>query len=172
MGDSTLRELVYGKGAHVDPVACIEDLSAEAAARTAGGYPHTIWQIIDHMSYWMDYELAKIDGKNPYYPNHAIESWPSHPDPAIDREAVRQQWQASSRRFFDLLARMARLAESDLSALDKRIQSAGPPQAPRELTVRAMLYQITAHNSYHTGQIALLRRQAGAWPPERGGDTW
>jgi hypothetical protein len=26
--------------------------------------------------------------------------------------------------------------------------------------------------SYHVGQIALLRRQAGAWPPERGGDTW
>jgi uncharacterized damage-inducible protein DinB len=32
--------------------------------------------------------------------------------------------------------------------------------------------EIIAHNSYHTGQIALLRRQAGAWPPERGGDTW
>ena len=27
-------------------------------------------------------------------------------------------------------------------------------------------------NSYHAGQIALLRRQAGAWPPERCGDTW
>jgi uncharacterized damage-inducible protein DinB len=34
------------------------------------------------------------------------------------------------------------------------------------------VWQITAHNSYHAGQIALLRRQAGAWPPERGGDTW
>ena len=31
---------------------------------------------------------------------------------------------------------------------------------------------IGTHNSYHAGQIALLRRQAGAWPPERGGDTW
>ncbi len=43
MGDTTLRELVYGKGAHVDPVACVEDIPAELAARIAVGYPHSIW---------------------------------------------------------------------------------------------------------------------------------
>ena len=79
MGDATLRELVYGKGAHVDPVACVEDISAELAARTVAGYPHSIWQIVEHMNYWMEYELAKIAGENPYYPDIAIESWPAHP---------------------------------------------------------------------------------------------
>jgi hypothetical protein len=49
MGDATLRELVYGKGAHVDPVACVEDISAELAARIGAGYPHSIWQIVEHM---------------------------------------------------------------------------------------------------------------------------
>ncbi len=82
MGDTTLRELVYGKGAHVDPVACVEDISAELAARIAAGYPHSIWQIVEHMNYWMDYELAKIAGENPTYPGKAIESWPAHPSPA------------------------------------------------------------------------------------------
>ncbi|MBI1739487.1 MAG: hypothetical protein HYR57_01185 [Candidatus Koribacter versatilis] len=48
----------------------------------------------------------------------------------------------------------------------------GPIQAPRESTVHRMLWQIAVHNSYHVGQIALLRRQLGAWPPRRGGDTW
>lgn len=33
-----------------------------------------------------------------------------------------------------------------------------------------MLLPPAAGNSY-AGQIALLRRQAGAWPPERGGDS-
>jgi uncharacterized damage-inducible protein DinB len=28
------------------------------------------------------------------------------------------------------------------------------------------------HNSYHVGQIAMLRRMLGAWPPQSGGDTW
>ncbi|MFZ3265634.1 MAG: hypothetical protein WA172_16630 [Terriglobales bacterium] len=62
MSDQTLRELMCGQGAHVDPVACVEDLSAELAARRVQGYPHSIWQIVLHMNYWMDYELRKIAG--------------------------------------------------------------------------------------------------------------
>jgi uncharacterized damage-inducible protein DinB len=31
---------------------------------------------------------------------------------------------------------------------------------------------VAAHNSYHIGQIVLLRRMLGAWPPPTGGDTW
>jgi len=39
-------------------------------------------------------------------------------------------------------------------------------------TLEAVLWQIVAHNSYHVGQIALIRRTLGAWPPRGGGDTW
>jgi uncharacterized damage-inducible protein DinB len=172
MGDTTLRELIYGKGAHVDPVACIEDISAELAARTVSGYPHSIWQIVDHMSYWMEYELANIAGKNPRYPDQAIESWVGHSSASADIRIAEEQWSKTTRRFTDCLAALARLAESDREILDKKILKAGSPQSPRESTVHGVLYQIAAHNSYHAGQIALLRRQFGAWPPERGGDTW
>jgi len=171
MGDTTLRELIYGKGAHVDPVACVEDISAEVAARTVAGYPHSIWQIVEHMNYWMGYELANIAGENPHFPDKAIESWPTRPDPT-ENSAIAQQWLATTSRFTNFLARLAKLAESDSATLERTIQTFGSPQAPRESTVHAILWQITAHNSYHVGQIALLRRQSGAWPPERGGDTW
>jgi len=167
MGDTTLRELVYGRGAHVDPVACVEDISAELATRAAAGYPHSIWQIVEHMNYWMDYDLGKIAGENLPYPDKAIESWPTLPNPATD-----VLWRDSASRFAHLLARVSQLAESDEAELARKVRHLGPEQSPRESTVRAMLWQIAAHNSYHAGQIALLRRQAGAWPPERGGDTW
>jgi uncharacterized damage-inducible protein DinB len=172
MGDSTLGELVYGKGAHVDPVACVEDISAKLAGATVAGYPHSIWQIVEHMNYWMDYDLGKIAGENRRYPDKAIESWPAQPSPAADSRAADDLWQAATHRFADLLARLARLAESDAAGLERRVQNVGSPQCPRESTVHAMLWQIAMHNSYHAGQIALLRRQSGAWPPERGGDTW
>jgi uncharacterized damage-inducible protein DinB len=172
MGDTTLRELVYGKGAHVDPVACVEDIPAELAARTVAGYPHSIWQIVEHMNYWMDYDLGKVAGENRPYPDKAIESWPAHPSPAAGSRTLDDQWQATTRRFSDLLAQVARLAESDPAALARKIQMLGPAQSRRESTLHAVLWQIAAHNSYHSGQIALLRRQSGAWPPERGGDTW
>jgi uncharacterized damage-inducible protein DinB len=174
MGDTTLRELVYGKGAHVDPVACVEDISAELAKRTVAGYPHSIWQIVEHMNYWMDYDLGKIAGEVRPYPEKAIESWPTHPNPGAKGRAGddAEAWQVTTRRFVDLLARLALLAESDAAALERKIQNVGSPKSPRESTVHAMLWQIAMHNSYHAGQIALLRRQSGAWPPERGGDTW
>jgi len=167
MGDTTLRELVYGKRAHVDPFACVEDLSAELAVRTVQGYPHSIWQIVEHMNYWMDYDLRTVVGENPHYPDHAMESWPAHPEPASE-----EQWQAATQRFSRLLARLAVLAESDAPALERIIDYGGPPQSARQSTVHALLWQVAAHNSYHIGQIALLRRQLGAWPPRRGGDTW
>lgn len=162
-----MRELMHGKGAHADPVACIEDLSAEMAARRFAGYPHSIWQIVLHMNYWMDYELRKIAGKNPRNPDHAIESWPQHVEVADEME-----WQTARQHFIDDLARLTALADSDSAALDRLVSDFDTAQRSRQSSVRTVLWQITAHNSYHAGQIALLRRQAGAWPPERGGDTW
>src|SRR5580658_833081 len=118
MGDATLRELVYGKGAHVDPVACVEDISAELAARTVTGYPHSIWQIVEHMNYWMDYDLGKVAGENRAYPDTAMESWPANPSPAAGGAANDSgAWQATTRRFTDLLARLALIAGSDAAAL-------------------------------------------------------
>jgi uncharacterized damage-inducible protein DinB len=167
MTDNTLRELVYGKGAHVDPVACVEDISAELAARRVPGYPHSIWQIVLHVNYWMDHDLAAVASEKPRYPDHAIESWADHPAPANE-----SQWHATRQHFVELLARVAILANSDSALLDRIVEDVGVGNIPRRSTVHTRLWQIAAHNSYHVGQIALLRRQAGAWPPERGGDTW
>ena len=167
MGDTTLRELVYGRGAHLDPVACVEDISAAVATRTVEGYPHSIWQIVEHMNYWMEYDLRKVSGENPPYPEKAIESWLAPPNPADEK-----QWQATTRRFESLLAQVAELSQSDPATLERAVHNIGRAQSLRQSTVCAMLWGIAAHNSYHVGQIALLRRQLHAWPPRRGGDTW
>jgi len=167
MSDTTLRNLVHGKGTHVDPVACVEDVTAEQALHRVAGFPHSIWQIVEHMNYWMDYDLRTVAGDNPPYPNHAIESWAEHPDPAND-----EQWKAATRRFGELLARIAALADGDSAELERSVTKLEPLNSRRQSTMHASLWEVAAHNSYHSGQIALLRRQAGAWPPERGGDTW
>jgi uncharacterized damage-inducible protein DinB len=172
MGDTILRELVYGKGAHADPVACIEDISAKLAARIVAGSPHSIWQIVEHMNYWMEFDLGKVAGQDRPYPQRAMESWSTDANPAGGSSVADDAWKATTRRFADMLARLTRLAESDERELERVVHHVDSAGTPRDSTVHAMLWQITAHNSYHAGQIALLRRQAGAWPPERGGDTW
>ena len=77
MSSRALTELLRGKGAHADPIACVEDLSAELAARHIEGFPHSIGELVFHMNYWMDYELRRIRGEKPAYPEHNSESFPS-----------------------------------------------------------------------------------------------
>ena len=99
MSARALTELLRGKGAHVDPLACVEDLSFELAVRDVGGFPHTIGQLVFHMNYWMDYELRRIRGERPTYPEHNSQSFPTAQSPADA-----QEWDQLRRRLASLLA--------------------------------------------------------------------
>jgi uncharacterized damage-inducible protein DinB len=159
-------ELFRGKGAHADPLACVEDLPAEPASRQIKGFPHSIAQLVFHMNYWMDYELRRIHGGRPAYPEHAAESFP----PSSYSDA--QEWERLRKRFASLLADFATLANSSPEEMQRQIESSHTGDIQIAGTLEAVLWQMVAHNSYHVGQIATLRQMLGAWPPRGGGDTW
>lgn len=71
-----------------------------------------------------------------------------------------------------LLSEFATLAQSSREELGRQIQTIHDGDKKVAGTLEAVLCQIVAHNSYHTGQIAMLRRAMNAWPPKAGGDTW
>jgi uncharacterized damage-inducible protein DinB len=159
----TLRELFRGKRTHADPVGCVEDLSAELAGRHVDGFPHSIWQLVLHMNYWMDYELKRIRGERPAYPVRADVSWPSTPAHEIE-------WRKASADFRSLIDELSVLSESHDPY--REVENMHISQGPRVYSVCDVLWQTMVHNSYHIGQIAMLRRMLGAWPPQSGGDTW
>jgi uncharacterized damage-inducible protein DinB len=167
MSERALTELLRGKGAHADPVACVEDISAELAARQVEGFPHSIGQLVFHINYWMEYELRRICGLKPLYPEHSAESFPAAPSPSDAEE-----WERLRTRLVNLLREFAELAESSPQELQREVESvhAGDSEVPG--TVEAVLWQMVAHTSYHVGQIAMVRRALGAWPPRGGGDSW
>jgi uncharacterized damage-inducible protein DinB len=167
MSENPLIELVYGKGAHVSPLACVEDLSAELAGSSISGFPHSVWQILKHLNYWMDYEFNRIDGRAAPYPVSAADSWPVELKPASERE-----WHGEVLLFAEKLQAVARLAESSAEVLARPVEITTPAHAQQSNSVLAVLGQTVAHNSYHVGQIALLRRCLNAWPPKGGGDSW
>ena len=166
MSQRALTELLRGRGAHVDPIACVEDISAELAARQVMGFPHTIGQLVFHMNYWMDYELRRIRGERPVYPEHNAESFP--PTTNLNR----QEWDQQRARVGDLLREFDQLAKSSPQELQREIDSVHDGDKKVAGTLEAVLWQMVAHNSYHTGQIAMIRRALGAWPPHAGGDSW
>jgi len=166
MPERTLIELLYGKGAHANPVACVEDLSAELAGRHADNLPHSVGQIVWHVNFWTDYELRRIRGEEPRYPAHAAESWPPSAPPS------EIEWKKEVVRFGELIGILAAMAEGDAVELSREVPAMHSKQETRTSTVLAILWQTLAHNSYHVGQIALVRRALGAWPPSGGGDSW
>ncbi|HUO27353.1 MAG TPA: DinB family protein [Candidatus Aquilonibacter sp.] len=167
MDSCGLTELLRGKGAHADPMACVEDLSAGLAAKHMAGFPHSVGQLVFHMNYWMDYELRRIRGERPSYPEHNSKSFPPSPSPVDEKE-----WELLKRTFAVLLGELDALARSSPEELQRQVEATNDGDGKVSGTLENVLSQLVAHNSYHTGQIAAIRRVLGAWPPRGGGDTW
>jgi uncharacterized damage-inducible protein DinB len=160
-----LVELIYGQHAHSSPLVCV-DVTADAAGRTPPGFAHSIHQLVWHMSYWMEHELARIAGRPAPYPEHAAESWP---DARPESPAV---WAREIERFTALLAAMVEAAKRPADERARPVAPTHESEARHASSVEAVLFQTVAHNSYHLGQVVQVRHALGAWPPAKGSDTW
>ena len=157
----TLRELLYGVRAHLHVLHALEGLDPRLAGERVAASPHTIHQVLAHMTYWQDIALARMRGEAPADPPTAAEGWaaPSGPEDARD-------WEAAVASFAEGLRAIEALVADPDTDLDRVVH------AKRGRTARDEVYMVQGHNAYHLGQIVQLRRQLGAWPPPRGGDTW
>ena len=162
---NVLVELLHGKHAHADSLACVA-VSADVAGKTPPGFSHSVRQLVWHMNYWMDYELKRIAGRPDPYPVHADLSWPSAE--AFPAEV----WQQEASRFGQLLEELAGHAKSTPEELARPIAAGHVSEAEHASSLEAVLWQTLVHNSYHLGQVVQLRQAIGAWPPSTGSDTW
>jgi uncharacterized damage-inducible protein DinB len=145
-----------GKGAHVETKNLFAGLDWKVVGTRPEGVPHSLFQLLNHLTYWKDWVVKWLDGENPPIPKHASGGWPGSPTPASARE-----WQRAARGFRSGLDRLARQSrEADLLATRGKHSRLG------------MLQTIASHNSYHLGQAVLLRQMLGTWPPPSGGLTW
>jgi hypothetical protein len=156
-----LCEQIRGGNSHVELLRALEGLDGKRAGRTVAGAPHTIFQILHHLIYWQDITRARLRGEAPSPPRSALLGWTAPPAPRDDAE---------------LEAALAHLAEGlhDIAAM---VRTPGfdfdrVVRPETRTTAREEVHMIAGHNSYHLGQIVLLRQALGAWPPPRGGDTW
>ena len=154
-----LGHALRGEGAHVEVSAALDGMDWRLAGARAPGAPYTIFQILNHLIYWQDVFLQRATGGYAPAPPHAADCWPGADAPASEAEL-----DSSVVRFNQGLAAVQSLVTVD--TLDEVL----PKWNHR---TRHEVIAITAgHNSYHIGQIVLLRRMLGAWPPPTGGDSW
>jgi uncharacterized damage-inducible protein DinB len=151
-----LGRAVSGEGIHVLTETIFAGLDWRLAGARTEGAPHSIHQLLQHIVYWQDWAVAWFAGESPPVPAQAAASWPGAEGPASE-----QEWEQALERFRQGFAALARQSQ-DPDLFSRRGKK----------SVLEMLQMMVAHNSYHAGQVVLLRQMLGAWPPPSGGLTW
>lgn len=138
--------------ARVSIGAALADFPAELRGRRPDGWPHSGWQLLEHL------RLAQHDILdfciNPHYQEM---TWPDDYWPASPEPPSSEAWDASIRGLTADLDALKRLAVDPSIDLLATI-----PHGSGQTYLRELLLVID-HNAYHIGQIVALRRVLGAW---------
>jgi uncharacterized damage-inducible protein DinB len=148
-----LRKLLDWEDAHVDFDAAVEGIAPEHRGVAPAGIPFSPWQLLEHLRI-TQHDILDFC-RNAAYRERAWpkEYWPASSSPPADsawEESIQQY-----RRDRDALKRLAADPALDLFA---RI-----PHGTGQTYLRELLL-VADHNSYHVGQLVLVRRALGAWP--------
>ena len=148
-----LLNLLDFEGAHVGFDKAVQGLPAELRRKKVKGFPHTAWQLVEHLriAQWDILEFSR--NANHVSPNWPEGYWPQSSAPAND--AAWKKSIASFRRDLDEMKKL--VAEADEQKLYERI-----PHGDGQTLLREALL-IADHNSYHLGQLVTLRKMLGAW---------
>lgn len=132
----------------------IADLSPSQATTLVEGWPYSIAGLCGHMLFWQKRWLGIIDGIAVEKKVGKNRDWP---------EVMADAWDDARRELLEGEARALDMSR-DLALLERRTKTGK--------TAERFLLQIGIHNTYHVGQIALLRQLMGLWRPDGTGDFW
>ncbi len=151
-----LRYLLDRGGAHLDFDTAVADLSVGLRGAKPEGVPHTPWRLVEHMriAQWDILEFCRN-------PKHVSPEFPDGYWPDGDAPPDSAAWETSLEAFRADLRAMQDLV-ADLST----DLFAAIPHGDGQTILREVLL-VADHNSYHLGQLIVVRRLLGAWPADR-----
>ena len=142
-----LLELLRGGSAHATFDQVVEGFPAEHRGTRPPGFPHTAWELLEHLRLAQE-DILKFSLSADYVePKWPDEYWPASPAPASPAA-----WSQSIEKFRADLAAFETLLQSP----DRDLYQPFPWGQGQTLLREALL--IADHNSWHLGQLMLLRR--------------
>ncbi|MGI8746039.1 MAG: DinB family protein [Bryobacteraceae bacterium] len=146
-----LVNLLNGGSAHLDFKTAVSDFRAHLRGMKPAGAPHSAWELIEHL------RIAQQDilefSRNP---KHVSPKWPEGYWPETESPPNEQAWDESLRRFQADLQAMQSLVGDESNDLFAPIAHEDGQTLLREALV------IADHNSYHIGQLVMVRRMLEA----------
>ncbi|HLH09914.1 MAG TPA: DinB family protein [Terriglobales bacterium] len=142
-----LIDLLKGGNAHIKPEKVIPDFPERFRGTKVAKFPHTAWQLLEHL------RIAQGDilefSRNA---KHESPPWPKGYWPKGAEPPDRHAWKKSSDQFFADLKAMEQLVANSSTDLLAKIPHGNGQTILREALVLA------DHNSYHLGQMEVLRK--------------
>ncbi len=158
--DQALREhllyLLGGGGAHLDFDTAVANLPAGLRGAKPEGVPHTPWRLLEHIriAQWDILEFCRN-------PKHVLPAFPDGYWPDGDAPPNSAAWEKSLEAFRAGLKAMQDLVTDPSTDLFAPI-----PHGDGHTILREALL-VADHNSYHLGQLMVVRRLLGAWPADK-----
>jgi hypothetical protein len=154
--DSVLRrqlvELLRGGNAHADLKTCLEQMPAEHYGSKPDRAPYSAWQLLEHLRMALhDLLVFSTD------PQYIAPKWPDDYWPHTEAPDSSEQWNESVSAINADLAEFEALIQNPETNLYAKIPWGEGQTFLREVLIAA------DHNSYHLGQIVMLRKQLGIW---------
>jgi hypothetical protein len=156
--DAALRQhllkLLKGEGAHLSVEEAFQDWPAKLRGAKPAGSPHTPWQLVEHLriAQWDILEFSRN-------PKHVSPEFPHGYWPKTASPPDEGAWDASVASFLAELKAMQDLVADSRNVLFARVRH---PDAEAHHTLLREALILVDHNSYHIGQLILLRRMLAA----------
>jgi uncharacterized damage-inducible protein DinB len=129
----------------------LDGLSAERAAHRPLGSPHSLWELVLHMTSWTNEVRRRLGGAAPALP--AEGDWPAIAD-ASEAGWARAK-DALAAAHIALVNDAERLTPQDLA---RQVGEQRDAPLGAGLNQARMLVGLAQHDAYHIGQLALVRR--------------
>lgn len=131
----------------------VSGLTAEQAARVPRPGFNSVWVLVNHIAFWQDGILKRLQGK-PFSIDN-VQDWEQPRDPTDEAE-----WQAACARAIDLN-----------DALSKQVAAMSDDELARPLEswegdLTHAVQGLIAHNSYHICEIVSVRHMQDWWLEE------
>ncbi len=129
-----------------DTFKALDNLNTTQASVTSSETPSSIWQILTHLTIWQDYQLKKLKGISTGNIQE-VDTW-------TEVKNVTDQKLLNDRiALFQKQIEQIKIETNQLSVRHKNIEE--------KLKI---IQDLTAHLSFHLGEIVLIRRQLGHYP--------
>jgi len=135
-------------------VLATDGLTAGQAATVPAPHFNSVWAVVNHVRYWQEVALRQLQQRPAADDSDDGTGWPAVGDASDDAA-----WYAARTRAIEANAALAHYISGLMDAeLDV-------PIAERDQwnTRRHLIYNMIAHNSYHTCEVTTIRHMQGWW---------